>query len=122
MVFQVIHVFLVTAVASGSAAAIPVIAREAAQNPIGVPALLANTLPTSANFYLTYFLVQGFTSASDNLLNYSDLVVYLLSDYVLDKTPRQKYNRFTSLKSMAWGKNFPKFTNFAIIGKLSPFY
>lgn len=116
MVFQVIHVFLVTAVASGSAAAIPIIAREAAQNPIGVPALLANTLPTSANFYLTYFVVQGLTSSSDNLLNYSDLLVWLLSDYVLDKTPRQKFNRYTSLKNVAWGKVFPKYTNFAIIG------
>lgn len=105
--------------ASGSASAIPQIGREAAQNPIGIPAILANNLPTSANYYLTYFLVQGLTSGSDNLLNYSDLLQYLFFDYFFDKTPRQKYNSYTQMRGAAWGKLFPKYTNFVIIGTTS---
>jgi hypothetical protein len=115
-VFQVVHVFLVTAVASGSAAAIPQIVRRAAEDPASVPVILARNIPTSSNFYLNYFIVQGFTSGSDNLLNYSDLLSYLFYDYFFDKTPRQKYNSFTSLKGISWGKVFPKYTNFVIIG------
>ncbi|KAF2273691.1 DUF221-domain-containing protein [Westerdykella ornata] len=114
-VFQVVHVFLVTAVASGSAAAIPQIVSEAAENPTSVPMILAKNLPTSSNFFLTYFIVQGLTSSSDNLLNYSDLLSYLFYDRFFDKTPRQKFQIFTSLTGIAWGKVFPKYTNFVII-------
>jgi hypothetical protein len=109
-------------VASGSAAAIPAIAREAAQNPGEIPLILARNIPTSSNFYLTYFVIQGFTSASDNLLNYSDLLTWLSYDYLFDKTPRQKYTRFTSMRGIAWGKVFPKYANFVIIGMCTPFY
>ncbi|KAI0382531.1 DUF221-domain-containing protein [Hypomontagnella monticulosa] len=113
-IFQVIQVFLVTAVFSGAAA----VARELmkrVQDPTSVPELLARQLPKASNFYLTYFIVQGTTSAADNLLNYSDLLTYLFYDYFFDKTPRQKFARYTSMKGIAWGKLFPKFANFAII-------
>ncbi|KAF2476442.1 DUF221-domain-containing protein [Lindgomyces ingoldianus] len=110
-VFQVTQVFLVTTLSSGAAAVVS----QIAQNPTSVPALLAKNLPTASNFYLTYFIVQGITSSSDNLLNYSDLLQYLFFDFFVDKTPRDKYNRYTSLRGIAWGKVFPKYTNFAII-------
>ena len=112
-VFQVVQVFLVTTLSSGAAAVVS----QITQDPTSIPTLLADRLPRASNYYLTYFIVQGTTSASDNLLNYSDLLQYLLFDYFWDKTPRQKYSRFTSLRSIAWGKVFPKYANFAIIGK-----
>jgi hypothetical protein len=115
-VYQVVHVFLVTAIASGSAAAIPQLARDAAQDPVSVPMTLAKNMPTSANFFLTYFIVQALTNASDNLLNYSELLSYLFFDYFFDNTPRQKYNSFISMRGISWGKVFPKYTNFLIIG------
>lgn len=89
---------------------------QIANNPSSLPALLANKLPSAANSYLTYFIVQGLTSSSDNLLNYSDLLSYIFLGYFLDKTPRQKYNRYTTLKGIQWGKLFPKYGNFLIIG------
>ncbi|ORY19860.1 hypothetical protein BCR34DRAFT_551834 [Clohesyomyces aquaticus] len=110
-VFQVTQVFLVTTLSSGAAAVVS----EIAQNPTSVPALLAKNLPTASNFYLTYFIVQGITSSSDNLLNYSDLLQYLFYDMFIYTTPREKYSGYTSLKGIAWGKVFPKYTNFAII-------
>ncbi|KAI1653440.1 DUF221-domain-containing protein [Daldinia decipiens] len=106
-IFQVTQVFLVTAVFSGAA---PVAAQllEKAKDPTSIPELLARQLPKASNFYLTYFIVQGTTSAADNLLNYSDLLSYLFYDYFFDKTPRQKFNRYTSMKGIAWGKLYPK--------------
>ncbi|KAI1097971.1 DUF221-domain-containing protein [Jackrogersella minutella] len=113
-VFQVTQVFLVTAVFSGAATLAEEL-MDRVKNPISIPELLARQLPKASNFYLTYFIVQGTTSAADNLLNYSDLLEYLFCGYFFDRTPRQKFNRYTSMKGIAWGKLFPKFANFAII-------
>ena len=106
-IFQVIQVFLVTAVFSGAATVVAQLL-DKLKNPTTVPELLARQLPKSANFYLTYFLIQGSTTAADNMLNYSDLLFYLFYDQFLDKTPRHKFNRFTSMKGIAWGKVYPK--------------
>ncbi|KAI1123262.1 hypothetical protein F5Y10DRAFT_286323 [Nemania abortiva] len=113
-VFQVTQVFLVTAVFSGAATVASQLAQHL-QDPTAIPALLARQLPKSSNYYLTYFIVQGTTSAADNLLNNSNLLAYLFYEYLVDETPRQKFFRYTNMKGIAWGKVFPKFTNFAII-------
>ena len=106
-VFQVVQVFLVTAVFSGAAAVASELI-ERARDPTSIPELLARQLPKASNFYLTYFIIQGTTSAADNLLNYSDLLEVRILGHFFDKTPRQKFARYTSLKGMAWGKVFPK--------------
>jgi Calcium-dependent channel, 7TM region, putative phosphate len=51
------------------------------------------------------------------MLNYSDLFEYLFCDRFLDRTPRDKYNRFTSMKNVSWASVYPKFTNLAVIGE-----
>ncbi|KAI1116563.1 DUF221-domain-containing protein [Nemania sp. NC0429] len=113
-VFQVTQVFLVTAVFSGAATVASQLAQHL-QDPMSIPALLATQLPKSSNYYITYFIVQGITSAADNLLNYSDLLEHLFYEYLVDETPRQKFRRYTNMKGIAWAKVYPKFTNFAII-------
>jgi calcium permeable stress-gated cation channel len=111
--FQVIQVFLVTTLSSGAAA----VATRIAQDPGSTPTLLARHLPQASNFYLAYILFQGTASAAKNLLNYSDLFEYLFYDKFVDKTPRDKYSRFTSMKNISWGSVYPKFTNLAVIGE-----
>ncbi|KAI1326558.1 DUF221-domain-containing protein [Xylariaceae sp. FL0255] len=113
-VFQVTQVFLVTAVFSGAATVASQL-RKRIEDPASIPELLARQLPKSSNYYLTYFIVQGTTTAADNLLNYTDLLQFLCFYYLFDTTPRQKFNRYTSMKGIAWGKVFPKFANFTII-------
>ncbi|KAL1613082.1 hypothetical protein SLS60_001314 [Paraconiothyrium brasiliense] len=110
-VFQVLQVFLINTLASGAAAVLS----QAANNPSSIPTILAANLPSAANSYLSYFIVQGLTNASNNMLNYSDLASYIFFDKFFDKTPRQKYKRFTQLKGIQWGKVFPKYGNFLII-------
>ncbi|KAH6652614.1 hypothetical protein BKA67DRAFT_567021 [Truncatella angustata] len=109
--FQVIQIFFVTALSSSAAAFIPQIITQ----PHQVPILLAQNLPKSANFYLTYFILQGLGSSAKNVLNYSDLFQYYLYDMFLNNTPRKKYSQYTGLKGISWGKLYPKFTNFVII-------
>ncbi|OAL06169.1 DUF221-domain-containing protein [Phaeosphaeriaceae sp. SRC1lsM3a] len=110
-VFQVLQVFLVTTLASGAAA----VASQIAQNPTSIPQLLADKLPSASNTYLTYFVIQGLSNAPSNVLNYSDVLSFLFFDKVFDKTPRQKYARYTYMRGMQWGKLFPKYVNFVII-------
>ncbi|KAI0134779.1 hypothetical protein BJ170DRAFT_700050 [Xylariales sp. AK1849] len=109
--FQVIQVFFVTALSSSASAFIPAIIAQ----PHQVPLILAENLPKSSNFYLTYFILQGLGTSSKNILNISDLFEYYFFDMFINKTPRQKYSQFTSLKGISWGKVYPKFTNFVII-------
>lgn len=109
--FQLIQVFLVTALSSSATAFIPKIINE----PHHVPQLLADKLPTSSNFYLTYFIIQGLGSSVKNIMNWSDLLQYIFYEMFIYKTPRDKYKQYTSLKGISWGKVYPKFTNFAII-------
>ena len=114
-IFQVTQVFLVTAVFSGTATVFSHLLAKV-KNPESIPTLLARELPKSSNYYITYFLIQGVTTSADNLLNWSDLLQYLALGWLFDKTPRQKFKRYTSMKGISWGKVFPKYANFAIIG------
>lgn len=67
--FQIIQVFLVTALSSSATALIP----EIISQPHQIPLLLAENLPKSSKFYLTYFILQGLASSASNMLNQSDL-------------------------------------------------
>lgn len=48
-------------------------------------------------------------------MNWSDLLKYLFFEMFIYKTPRDKHDQYVSLKGIAWGKVYPKFTNFVII-------
>ncbi|KAH8723877.1 hypothetical protein GQ44DRAFT_655508 [Phaeosphaeriaceae sp. PMI808] len=110
-VFQVLQVFLITTLASGAAAVVS----QIANNPTSVPQILAEKLPSASNTYLTYFVIQGLSNAPSNILNYSDVLSFVFFDKFFDNTPRQKYERYTYLRGMQWGKLFPKYVNFVII-------
>lgn len=111
MVFQVFQVFLVTTFSSGAAA----VATKIAKNPGSATDLLASSLPKASNFYLTYFILQGTTSAASNLLDYSELFEYLFYEYFWNKTPREKYQTYAQMRGTPWAAWFPKYTNFLII-------
>ena len=64
---------------------------------------------------MTYFLLQGLTKASDNLLNYSDVLTYLFYEKVMHKTPREHFTAYAQMRGMPWASWFPKFTNLLVI-------
>ncbi|KAM3415085.1 hypothetical protein BST61_g10219 [Cercospora zeina] len=111
MVFQVVQVFLVTTFSSGAAA----VATKIANDPRSAPDLLASSLPKASNFYLTYFILQGTTSAASNLLDYSELFEYLFYEYIWNKTPREKFQTYAQMRGTPWAAWLPKLTNFLII-------
>lgn len=100
-----------TSLSSSAIALIPAIINQ----PDHVPALLAENIPKSSNFYLTYFILQGLANSVTNIMNWNDLLGYIWFSLFAYKTPRDKYKRYIKLKNIAWGKVYPKFTNFLII-------
>lgn len=51
--FQIVHVFFVTTLGSAASSAVGKIA----QHPGSVPSLLAQSIPTASNFYLSYIIL-----------------------------------------------------------------
>lgn len=109
--FLVIQVFLVTTVASGAAAVI----QEIINQPTSAMSLLAANLPKASNFYISYFLLQGFTIAGGALLQIVALILFHVLSTLLDNTPRKKWNRWNILGGTGWGTVFPIYTNLAVI-------
>lgn len=109
--FQVIQVFLVTTLTSSAAA----VAQQIADNPGSVTTILANNLPKSANFYISYFIVQGLTIAAGVLSQVVGFVVFNLIYKYLSGTPRALYNKWAKLSAISWGSTLPVYTNITVI-------
>lgn len=101
--FQVVQVFLVTTMTSSASSAVP----QIISSPGNIPPLLAQSLPASSNFYISYFILQGLTFASGELLQIAGLILFYLLGKILDTTPRKMYNRWSQLSSLGWGTIFP---------------
>lgn len=93
-IFQVIQVFFVTTLASGATA----VTSDIINDPKMAPELLAKKLPKASNFYLSYFIIYGFGQSTKNLMNWSGLFFDKFFGF-FDRTPREKYERYTSLSS-----------------------
>lgn len=109
-IFQFIQVFLVTTLSSGAAT----IVRRIGERPGNIPTFLAENLPKSSNFYLTYFTLQGLSTTASQIVKYSDTFEYIFWKRVA-KTPREKYDVETQMKGLFYGNSYAKFTNMAVI-------
>ena len=110
-IFQVIQVFLITTFSSGAAS----VTTQIINNPGSAPQLLAKNLPKASNFYISYFILYGLAQSARQLLMIVPLLVSTILAKLLDKTPRKRYNRWTSLTGTGWGSDYPKWTNLGVI-------
>ncbi|PFH59337.1 hypothetical protein XA68_12489 [Ophiocordyceps unilateralis] len=109
--FQVIQLFLVqTVFSSGVAALTGVIS-----NPTSVFSTLGSQLPTSSNFYISYFIVQGLTIATGVVTQVVGLIVFRVLYKFLASTPRAMYTKWTTLTPVLWGSLMPVYTNIVVI-------
>ena len=111
--FQVIQVFLVTTLTSGATAAGVAIVT----NPSSATTLLAQSLPTASNFYISYFVLQGLTISSGAVLQLVGVILFKILGKFLDSTPRKMYKRFVTLSPLGWGTVFPVYTLLTVIGE-----
>jgi hypothetical protein len=110
--FQVIQVFLVTTLTSSAAA----VAVKIANNPGSITTILAENLPLSANFYISYFIVQGLTIAAGVVSQVVGFVIFNLMYKYLAGTPRALYNKWAKLSAISWGSTMPVYANITVIG------
>ncbi|CDO93220.1 unnamed protein product [Kluyveromyces dobzhanskii CBS 2104] len=101
--FQVVQVFLVVTLASSASSTVT----QIIDDPSSAMSLLAENLPKASNFYIAYFLLQGLAIPSGALLQAVPLILSKVLGRVLDKTPRQKWNRYNTLNAPSWGVAYP---------------
>ncbi|RDW69347.1 hypothetical protein BP6252_08367 [Coleophoma cylindrospora] len=109
--FQVLQVFLITTLTSAASSVVETIIH----NPTGITNLLAQNLPTASNFYISYFLVQGLTLASNVLAQVVGFILFRVLYKFLAGTPRKMYMKWANLSAISWGSTLPVFTNIAVI-------
>lgn len=110
--FQVIQVFLVQTLFSSATNAIISIS---ASPGISVFDLLAKSLPTSSNFYISYFIVQGLTISVGVLTQVVGQFIFRILYKYLAGTPRSMYTKWTTLSAILWGSLLPVYTNIVVI-------
>lgn len=113
-VFQIVQVFLWRSIADAATGAIIKIAQE----PTMVFSILGNTLPSTSNFYISYFIVQGITVATSTVTQVVGLFIFRILYKFLASTPRAKYTKWTTLSAILWGSLLPVYTNMVCISKL----
>lgn len=111
--FQLVQVFLIRTLTDTASTAIVQIATD----PSAVFTILGDALPTSSNFYISYFIVQGLTIATSVLTQVIGCAIFNVFYRFLAGTPRAKYSKWTSLSAISWGSTLPVFTTIAVISK-----
>lgn len=86
------------------------------KDPTSAPGLLARSIPTASNFYISYIILQGLTFSAGALLQIAGLIISKLLGMILDNTPRKMYTRWATLSGMGWGTILPVLTNLVVIG------
>lgn len=109
--FLFVNAFLVPALASSASATV----QQVIENPTSVLSILANNLPRSSNFYISYLILQAFTIAGGSLFQVVGLFLYFILGSIFDSTLRKKWARFSGLGTVQWGTTFPIFINLACI-------
>lgn len=110
-VFQLIQVFLIRTITDTASRAIVNIISD----PGSVFDTLSQGIPTSANFYISYFIVQGLTIATGVLTQVVGCLIFQILYKFLAGTPRAMYTKWTTLSSLGWGSLLPVYTNIAVI-------
>lgn len=91
--FQVVHTFLVVTLCSAAASSVP----DIVKSPDTLMPLLATKLPKASNFYISYMCYVGLTVAAKTLAQLVPLILAQVLGKILDKTPRAKWTRATTI-------------------------
>jgi len=109
--FVFVQLFLVVSISTGITTAI----EQLVNDPISIPATLAQNLPKAANYFFSYMILQSLSISSGTLLQIGAVAVIVFLRF-LDTTPREKVSRVLSRPGINWGTMIPVYTNFGAIG------
>ncbi|KAL8858974.1 MAG: hypothetical protein Q9178_004455 [Gyalolechia marmorata] len=110
--FLFIELVLLTAVSSSVVKIVPLIV----DNPVSIPTLLATNVPTSANYFFNYLIVQSLGFSGSVLFQYLRILYITTIWPWFTQTPREEAWLQTTIPHQMWGNVYSLFTNFAVIG------
>ena len=109
-IFLVFELFVIPTISSGLTS----IVQELVHNTASVPQILATNLPTAANYYFSFLVLQALSISSSSILQ----TIRLLNFYVFGSTnsPDSVFNKLSFTWRTRIGSNIPWYTTFAVIG------
>jgi len=119
--FQVFNGFLIISFASGIIASLPSLVNRKSgvgsvvNNPTGIPTILAQNLPKSSTFFLTFIILQGLSGTAGGFLQIVPLVLYYVKITLFASTPRSVHQIKFSPPTSEWGTLFPTMTQLVVI-------
>ncbi|KAL9627273.1 MAG: hypothetical protein Q9204_006686 [Flavoplaca sp. TL-2023a] len=110
--FLFIELVLLTAVSSSVVKIVP----QIIDNPVSIPTLLATNIPTSANYFFNYLIVQSLSYSGSVLFQFLRILYITTIWPWFTQTPREEAWLQTTIPHQMWGNVYALFTNFAAIG------
>ena len=109
-IFLLFELFVIPTISSGLTS----IVQSLIHNTASVPEILATNLPTAANYYFSFLVVQALSISASSILQ----TIRLLNFYVFTsaKTPDAVFNKLSFTWRTRIGSNIPWYTTFAVIG------
>ncbi|RMZ90277.1 hypothetical protein DV736_g2497, partial [Chaetothyriales sp. CBS 134916] len=109
-ILLVFELLIVPTISSGLTS----IVQELIHNTASVPEILATNLPTAANYYFSFLVLQALSISSSSILQ----TIRLLNYYVFGSvnTPDSVYHKLSFTWRTRIGSNIPWYTTFAVIG------
>ncbi|KAK4942020.1 hypothetical protein LTR10_018201 [Elasticomyces elasticus] len=109
-ILLVFEVFIIPTISSGLTS----IVQELIHNTASVPQILATNLPTAANYYFSFLILQALSISSSSILQ----TIRLLNFYVFGKvnSPDDIFRKLSFTWRTRIGSNIPWYTTFAVIG------
>ncbi|EFY94098.2 DUF221 domain protein [Metarhizium robertsii ARSEF 23] len=115
-VFLFVQMFLVVSIASFFTASFKQFFHniQSLQIPGNILNLLPQNLPTAANYFFSYMILQALSGSSSIIMQWPSMF-WFFADKIFVYTPRQKWSRGVSMDIVAWGAVFPLYTTLACI-------
>ncbi|KIV84205.1 hypothetical protein PV11_06172 [Exophiala sideris] len=109
-ILLVFEVFIIPTISSGLTS----IVQELIHNTASVPQILATNLPTAANYYFSFLILQALSISSSSILQ----TIRLLNFYVFGQvnSPDDIFRKLSFTWRTRIGSNIPWYTTFAVIG------
>jgi hypothetical protein len=111
LIFLVFELFIIPTISSGLTSVVEQLIRQ----PTSVPNILATNLPTAANYYFSFLIVQALSLSATSLLQ----TIRLFNFYVLGhvNTPDKVYAKLSWTNRTRIGSNIPWYITFNVIGE-----
>ncbi|CZR59376.1 uncharacterized protein PAC_09268 [Phialocephala subalpina] len=106
----IFELFIIPTISSGLTS----IVEELIRTPTSVPNILATNLPTAANYYFSFLILQALSLSATSILQTIRLFKFYVIGHV--NTPDSVFEKLSWTNLTRIGSNIPWYTTFAVIG------